>query len=408
MSTSLTVPDPVETTSDASGPRPLLPWRHVMVVTFMVSAVLGAIGMVIRLTQGHLPAGYGSYVPWGLWIAVYFHAVGIAAGAFLVTGVGYLMGWTGFRDPRALRLASVVVAAVMAPALLAVALDLGRMERAWRIILTPSFTSMMAFNTFAYLILLAIAAVVWLLAGRAESGWLKPFVMLGCVVSLMVPSQSGAFFGVVDAKPYWHSALLPPMLLTSAVVAGAALLLLVHRWLVDEPIMGFRTDPRESAQLVDRLRWIVLLGLAVYVIFEFAEYSIAYWNPRSDAPAIDLVLFGPYWWSFWLVHLVVGVLIVAGLLMTKSPLAWVVSSALVVVTLLSSRLNILIPGQSVGEIQGLQDAFVHDRLSYIYNPTLMEYLVCFFCLALGMGVFALGLFVTTRFGWRNQEGRSDD
>jgi Ni/Fe-hydrogenase subunit HybB-like protein len=48
--------------------------------------------------------------------------------------------------------------------------------------------------------------------------------VLGVLLIVMVPSQSGAFFGVVDAKPYWHSALLPILLFVSAMTAGAATL----------------------------------------------------------------------------------------------------------------------------------------------------------------------------------------
>jgi len=391
------------TTPDTTG-SPLLPWKALAVGTFAVSAALGLIGIVMRLTQGHLPAGYGSYVPWGLWIAVYFHGVGIAAGAFLVTAVGYLLQLKGFRNPRVLQVASVVVVSVIGPALLAVGLDLGHMDRAWRIVFAPSFTSMMAFNTYAYLILIAIAAAVWFLAARPANGWLKPLLILGVVVSMMVPSQSGAFFGVVDAKPYWHSALLPPMLLVSAIVSGAAVLMIVHRWLGDQDVFGFTTDPRESRDATGLLRVVILLGLAVYVVFEFAEYSLALWSGQVDSPAVELILFGPYWWSFWIVHLLFGVAVPVVLLLTRSHRNWIVAAALVAVTMLAGRLNVLIPGQSVGEIQGLQDAFFHPRLSYVYNPTLMEYLVCFFCLALALGIFGLGMYVTARFNSRRQEG----
>ncbi|MHA6522891.1 NrfD/PsrC family molybdoenzyme membrane anchor subunit [Tessaracoccus sp. G1721] len=366
--------------------------------------MLGLIGMYMRVSQGHLPAGYGSYVPWGLWIAVYFHGVGIAAGAFVASAVGYLLQVKGFRSTRVLQVASVVVVSMIGPALLAVGLDLGHMTRAWRIIVGPSFTSMMAFNTFAYIILLAIAAVVWFLARRPANGWLKPFLILGSVVALMVPSQSGAFFGVVDSKPFWSSALLPPMLLVSALVAGSGILMIVHRWLGDEPLFGFSLDSQETREATKMLRIWMLVGLAMYLVFEFAEYSLAFWSGHADSPAVELILFGPYWWSFWIVHLVFGVAIPVTLLLTNSHRNWVIAAALVAVTMLSGRLNVLIPGQAVAEIQGLQEAFHHPRLDYIYIPTLMEYLVCFFCLALALGIFGVGMYITARVTNRREEG----
>jgi protein NrfD len=364
------------------------PWRRALWGVFAVSLVLGLVGVWLRLVEGHLPAGYGSYVPWGLWIAVYFHGVGIAAGALAVAAIGYLLGWRGFVTRQSLRIATIVVAASVAPALLSVGLDLGRMERAWRIIVAPSFTSMMAFNTWTYLALLALCAGIWWLSYRPDRGWLKPLLVLAMLLIVMVPSQSGAFFGVVDAKPYWHSALLPILLFVSAMTAGAAVLLLVRALVADT---GGDAGRRESYPALRILRTVVLVGIALYFVLEFAEFSIGLWNPQAGAPELDLVLTGPYWWVFWIVHVLLGGVVPFALLLLRSPRAWVVAGGLVGVTFVSSRLNVLIPGQAVGELRGLQEAFVHPRLDYVYNATAMEYLVALFAVALGMAIVYIGL-----------------
>ena len=365
-------------------------WRIGLWSLFAVSAVAGTIGMVMRLTQGHLPAGYGSYVPWGLWIAVYFHGVGIAAGAFAVTAVGYLLRLPGFRDLRAVRLTTVLVAASIAPALLAVGLDLGQMSRAWRIFVTPSFTSMMAFNSWVYIALLVVCAVLWWLSYRPDRGWLRPVLILGLLISIAVPSQSGAFFGVVDSKPYWNSALLPFLMFTSAMAAGAATLLVVRSIVGRFASPGSPRGILETVPAIAVLRWVVLGSLILYFFLEFAEFSIVLWNPLASAPEISLILTGPYWWVFWLVHILLGGVIPLVLLLTKRPDAWVLAAALVAVTLISTRLNVLIPGQAISEIKGLQEAFFHPRLDHIYNATPMEYMVVLFILAFGMAILYLG------------------
>ena len=365
-------------------------WRIGLWSLFAVSAVAGTIGMVMRLTQGHLPAGYGSYVPWGLWIAVYFHGVGIAAGAFAVTAVGYLLRLPGFRDLRAVRLTTVLVAASIAPALLAVGLDLGQMSRAWRIFVTPSFTSMMAFNSWVYIALLVVCAVLWWLSYRPDRGWLRPVLVLGLLISIVVPSQSGAFFGVVDSKPYWNSALLPFLMFTSAMAAGAATLLVVRSIVGRFASPGSPRGILETVPAIAVLRWVVLGSLILYFFLEFAEFSIVLWNPLASAPEISLILTGPYWWVFWLVHILLGGVIPLVLLLTNRPDAWVLAAALVATTLISTRLNVLIPGQAISEIKGLQEAFFHPRLDHIYNATPMEYMVVLFILAFGMAVLYLG------------------
>lgn len=387
---------------------PLVPWHWLLWPLFGVCVVLGAVGMYMRITNGHLDAGYGSYVPWGLWIAIYFHAVGIAAGAFAVTAAGYLLGAPGFRSRFAVRVAAVVVAASVGPALLAVGLDLGHMGRSYRILTAPSFTSMMAFNSWTYVALLLTAGVVWYLSFRPDSGWLKPFLVLAIVLSVMVPSQSGAFLGVVDARPYWNSALLPPLMLVSSLTAGAGVLMLVRALLGDRAIAGIRDSRAHAGDAVRVLRAVIAVGILTYFLLEFAELSLALWDSDGRSPEIDLLLTGSYWWVFWGVHVVLGGVVPLALLATRRPVLWVAAGAVTAFAFLATRLDILIPGQAVAEIEGLQEAYAHPRLSFAYNATLMEYLVGLFVFALGMALLWTGLRVSAAMSARaSGKERSD-
>jgi protein NrfD len=366
-------------------------WTGALWLFWAACLGLGAIGIYQRIAYGHMPAGYGSYVPWGLWIAIYFHGVGIAGGAFAVAALGYILNLPGFRHPAALRAAIVLAFAAIIPSFMAVWLDLGHMERATYILTSPSFTSMMAFNAWMYNAFLLLAAVCWFISYRRNSGWLKPLLCLGILLALMFPSQSGAFFGVVDAKPYWHSPLLPIMFLTSAITAGAAMLLAIRGIIgVDSPAGLGDSDPAVFTTALSRLRNIVLGGLIAYFLCEFAEFSIGMWNTQTPAPALDLVLFGPYWWVFWIVHVAIGGILPLVLLLTRRPGAWIIAGLVVAVTFISARLNVLVPGQAVGELKGLQDAFHHPRLSYTYHATAMEYLVGLFFIGVGMTVYFVG------------------
>lgn len=367
-------PTPAPTTSSAPLARATL-WG-----LWGILLGLGCIGMWLRITQGHLPAGYGSYAPWGLWIAIYFHGVGIAGGAFALGALGYILDWPGFTDKRALRTTIILSFAAFMPAFLGVWLDLGHPERAASIMLSPNFTSMMAFNAWMYNGFMVVAGGAFLLSYATASSWLKPLLCLAGVLSLMFPSQSGAFFGVVDAKPFWNSALMPMLFLTGAITAGAAMLLAV-RGLV-------RGGGEDLA--ITRLRTVVLAGIAAYAVFEFAEFSIALWNPTVHAPEVELIMWGPFWWVFWIVHLAIGMALPTVLLLTRSRQAWWWGALLVSICFISSRLNVLVPGQATGDLLGLQSAFQHERLTFVYQATAMEYLVGLFLVALGMGVFWIG------------------
>lgn len=373
------------------GPFARGPYNEWIWVVWAILAALGAIGVGQRILHGHLPAGYGSYVPWGLWIAVYFHAVGIATGSFLIGALGYVFGWRGLGTPSMLRAVVVLAAAAMFPAFLAVWLDLGHMERAHRMVTAPSFSSMMTFNAWMYMAFLGIAGACWLLSFRRRSEWLVPLLLAGAVFAVMIPSQSGAFLGVVHAKPFWHSPLLPVLFLASSVTAGAATLLVVRAALGPEAFGWAIEDPqREHDEAIDRLRLVVIGGVAVYVVLEWVEFSFGLWDPREQEGALALIVTGPYWWVFWIVHLAIGTALPLVLLgLSRDRRLWALAALLVAVTLLSARLNVLIPGQAVPELRGLEAAFQHPRLSYTYHATLMEYLVGCFLVAVGMAAFFL-------------------
>ena len=54
------------------------PWTTILWVIWLIMIIGGVIGVFQRFTSGHLSAGYGSYVPWGLWIGLYFLGIGIS------------------------------------------------------------------------------------------------------------------------------------------------------------------------------------------------------------------------------------------------------------------------------------------------------------------------------------------
>jgi molybdopterin-containing oxidoreductase family membrane subunit len=364
-------------------------------VLWILLVLLGSIGVAQRLQYGHMAGSYGSYVPWGLWIGLYFLGVGIAGGSFVIGALAYMLDLPGFRQRAALRTAIVLSVAAIIPAFVSVWLDLGRMDRLYKILISPVFTSMMAFNASMYNIFVIVALLSWLISFKQKSVWLKPLMFLGALLSILFPSQSGVFFEAVATKEYWNSPLLSMLFFASAIAVGAAVLLLVRVLVGPSPageVCKDELSEHDSALL--GLRAITVMALAVYLVFEFAELSITLWSPGRHSPAVDFLLFGPYWWVFWIVHLLLGVAAALILFAFRSPGAWALGALLVALGFVGSRMGILIPGQVVGQIPGLQEAFQDIRLSYSYHPTLTEYLVGIFLVAVGMAIFFVGRSLT--------------
>jgi anaerobic selenocysteine-containing dehydrogenase len=88
------------------------------------------------------------------------------------------------------------------------------------------------------------------------------------------------------------------------------------------------------------------------------------------------------------VHIAAGVLLPALLLLLKPRSVHAVgaAAALVAVTLMSVRLNVVIPGLAVPQIEGLDEAYTGPGLTFSYSPTLQEWLVSIFAGALFVGL----------------------
>ena len=93
---------------------------------YQVSIVLLALGVVAlfaRFAHGHRDAAYGSYVVWGLWVAMYLFFAGVAAGSFCIATLDLLFKVDVSKGTGRVVLWIALVS--LGAALLSIGLDLG-------------------------------------------------------------------------------------------------------------------------------------------------------------------------------------------------------------------------------------------------------------------------------------------
>jgi protein NrfD len=379
----------------------------------------GLIGVIQRLLSGHQLAAYGSYIPWGLWVAVYIYFVGLSAGSFLLSTVIYVFGVKRLEPVGRLALFTALITLLMA--LLSIWFDLGHMGRFWHVYTSRAWTSMMAWMVWlytAYFLLLmvetwfairadlkrsagargAIGLVARILSpGRRDLSeetverdrrTVRVLATIGVPLATAFHGGVGALFGVIGARLFWHASIYPLLFLSSALASGSALLTFVAAF------WGPGRGTREHREVVTLLASTSLGLLLLDLLFEFAEFSISlYATIPAAVQGFLIVLFGPYWWAFWIIHLGVGAVLPIAILATRrqQPQWAGVGAFLIAATFISVRLNIIIPGLAYPELQGLERAYVGSRLSFQYFPSLMEWQVSMFVAAMGVALFALGL-----------------
>ena len=382
---------------------------------WLVIAVIGAWGATQRLTQGHTLAGYGSYVTWGLWVSSYIYFIGLSAGAFLLSSLVYVFRMERLEKLGKLALFTALVTLIMA--LLSIWSDLGHMFRAWEVMLRPNFSSMMTWMVWLYnaYFLLLLAEIFFalrpdFLRWQSQTGWrrsvgrmllpasyseqsieddrkvLQVLGSIGVPLAVAFHGGVGALFATVLARPYWHSAIYPIMFLTGALVSGGALMTAIVAFF-------WPKRDRDFGSMLSLLGRIVLGLLLVDVLLEWAEFSVPMWyGIGHEFELLRRVLFGQYWYVFWIFHLVLGTLVPLALLILR-PRSWLAvggACALIAVTFMAVRLNLVIPGLITPELHGLETAFIDKRLTFEYLPSFFEWAVVCFILALGSAIFIVG------------------
>jgi molybdopterin-containing oxidoreductase family membrane subunit len=379
--------------------------------------LVGFYGWYVRFVSGHLNADYGQIVTWGLWVAAYIYFIGLSAGAFLISSLVYVFNYKKFERIGKLSVFTALVTLLMA--LISIWVDLGHMGRAWHVMVFPNFKSPMAWMIYLYSIymLLLIVEIYFLLRydfvtganNKTLKGKLYKLFSLGSTykseesklrdkkivkilatagvpIAILFHGGVGALFGVVAARPHWHSGLFPILFLLSALVSGGALLTLISS--------VFQEGWTKNREIVLDLGKMVLGLLLLDILFQISEFLVVY---RGGIPGHvagwDLVIKGPYAWVFWGWQGVVGTLIPLFLLTyktRKSP-QWVALAGLLIAAgIFGLRLNIVIPGLAVEEIHGLTSAIYSHRVDPHYFPSISEWLLTFGIVGFGMLLFGLG------------------
>lgn len=339
----------------------------------IVALLLGVYGFYNRLFIGERDVNYGSYVTWGLWVAMYLFFAGVSSGSYMVATLDYLFEVPLFKGTGKYALWGALV--TLPAALTSIGMDLGHMERVWKVYLNPNFSSLLAQMVWSYTIFGAIIVLtLWLIIRPAEQKWLlKAILIIGFTMAIFVSGGVGALLGVNASRAVWHVGLLPAQFPFFSLASGVALVFAVLSF------FGKPDDTRRVAQLkVLGTATVVLLMVKTY--FLWSDFSMSlYSGVPQNVDAIKEVLYGRYWWSFWILQIALGTLIPLVVLLFPNSyrhtnsIGWI--GILVLVGFAAARANIVFPALTIPELEGLATAFTGPHLNFDYFPSLMEWSV---------------------------------
>jgi len=365
--------------------------------------LLGVSAWIYQLTQGLIATGMRDVVSWGLYIFTFAFFVGLSAGGLIMASGAEVFGVESLK-PLA-RIGVLTAAASIAIAAMTIIPDLGRPDRIYNLLLHPRWTSPLIWDVLIIVCYFVFAVVdLWVLAGRqpssARARTLRVLAYVGLPMAVLLHSITAWIFGLQISRPWWNTAVMAPLFVTSAILSGTALVALVA-------LAAHRFDRLE----VRRETWRAVCGLmaaalAVDLFLVASDYITILWGnvPRERA-ALDLILPGGSWqWLFWL-EWVVGGLVPFVLLVVprfRSRLSLVaVASVLVLVGVYAFRIELVVggmlkpllhlpPGIAIGTFRSTQTSF---QFTGIYHPTWVEYSIVVGLMAL------LALLITLGYRW---------
>ncbi|KKL64728.1 hypothetical protein LCGC14_2162060, partial [marine sediment metagenome] len=163
----------------------------------------------------------------GVLVVVYFFLSGLGAGTFLTAAGCRIFG--GGKYAKIERTAAIAAPILLVPGLLCLMLDLGKPFRFFNLMLHFNPLSIASWGVWLINIFMAVSVIYALAHIIGKSARLKPLAYLGGLFALAVGLYSGMLLYQMRAHELWHSALVPPIFLISAIASGLAMVLLLSR-----------------------------------------------------------------------------------------------------------------------------------------------------------------------------------
>ncbi len=357
--------------------------KTILFIVWLILLIFGTYAVFQRLTLGHKLAAYGSYIPWGLWVAAKVYFVGLGVGASLIAWIGLAFNFTQFKALTKLSL--ILSLACLIAGLVVITFDLGHMFRTVEVFYRPNFKSMLAIATWLTVIYLLYVFFAYYKTGIKKQelskswGWIG--IVLATIFSMLI---NGSEFATLVSSPYWHSSLAPLMSISGDLLTGISLILFLIVFL-DYKLV-------EKDKVIQVLSNIVLGLLCFVFLLEISDLIVTSWYKVGETyPIIKKIVFGPSWEIFWIYHLLLGVFIPLALLVfARGEKAKALSGFLISAFYFAVRYNHVLPGQTQEMLKGIAKAYVDKRLHFSYSPTFFEWEIFGFSVAILISVFYLG------------------
>lgn len=280
----------------------------------------------------------------GLAIAIYFYLTGLSAGSFIISTLAYGFGFQKFKPLGKVGVVLATLLLVVAPLFLLV--HSGRPLRAWHLFLYWNPTSPISWGS----ILLTLYPINCVIYGyfmfKGDMAKTKFFGLLGIPLALMVHGYTGFILSFAKAHALWRSPIMPILFLTSAMVSGLAMMILVL--IVKDKL--FSPERKIDMEVLRALGRLLVWFLVFDLCLSFSDLLVHYFGEAESHEVAELFLFGAFAPLFLGVETLLGKAIPLLLIETKPlrrPVVYGVAAVLVMIGIFAMRYNVVLGGEYI-------------------------------------------------------------
>ena len=197
-------------------------------------ALVGANAWAQQMSQGLILTSMTDHVSWGLYIANFTFAVGLAAGGVMMVIPAYLYDDNEMHD--VVIIGELLAISAIVVALAFVVVDMGRPDRFWHLIpivgrmnwpISMLTWDVVVLNGYLFINLHITGYMVYsrFIGKPLNPRWYIPFVLLSIGWAISIHTVTAFLYNGLGSRPFWNDAIIAPRFLASAFVTGPAFLI---------------------------------------------------------------------------------------------------------------------------------------------------------------------------------------
>lgn len=374
---------------------------NIAILAAAVLALFGVILWIVQLNGGLVQTNMRNLDSWGLYITSFMFFVGLSAGGLIISSVPKAFGMRGFGGISKVAVWTSVCCTVMAVAMVVV--DLGQPLRLWELVAYSNLSSPLMWDILVITAYLALSvAYLWAML-RYEKGLVTAFALrvvsvCALVCAVLVHTVTAWIFSLQISHEFWHTALMGPWFVVSALACGTALVMVVC---VALRKVGYLDVPQES---LERMAKMLGAFVVVDVYFYGCDLLTSGYPGANGAEVVSMLTVGPLAPFFWLqIACSAAAAAICFVPKLRTTALMVVAGSLAIIAIFFKRVQILVGGFQIANIDLALPYAASPNLtgagsltqslagSLVYFPAPIELGVFLGVLGLGTLAFLLGL-----------------